>query len=148
MTPVVKFVQTAMGYNLPIPARATPGSAGFDLRAAITEPLTLCTLDRVRVPTGFAVQIPDGFVGLVCPRSGLASQHGVTVLNAPGIIDADYRGPLDVLLINLAYDEPFTIQRGDRIAQLVVVPAPLVDAIEVDELDETERKGGFGSTGR
>lgn len=146
MTPQIKFVRTAMGYNLPIPARATPGSAGFDLRAAIREPLTLYTLDRVRVHTGFAVQIPDGFVGLVCPRSGLACQHGVTVLNAPGIIDSDYRGPLDVLLVNFG-DKPFMIVRGDRIAQLVVVPAPLVDAVEVDELDETTRQGGFGSTG-
>lgn len=145
-TTQIKFVQLATGYNMSIPARATPGSAGFDLRAAITEPLTLYTLDRVRVPTGFAVQIPDGFEGQVRPRSGLAWKHGVTVLNAPGTIDADYRGPLDVLLINLGR-APFTIERGDRIAQLVVVPVPLVDAIEVDALDETARRGGFGSTG-
>lgn len=146
MTPQIKFVQTAMGYNLPIPSRATPGSAGFDLRAAIDKSLTLYTLDRVRVPTGFAVQIPEGFEGQIRPRSGLAWQLGVTVLNAPGTIDADYCGELDVLLINLGR-APFTIERGDRIAQLVIVPAPLVTAIEADALDETERKGGFGSTG-
>lgn len=147
MATQIKFTQLATGYNLPIPSRATPGSAGFDLRAAITEPLTLYTLDRVRVPTGFAVQIPDGFVGLVCPRSGLAWQFGVTVLNAPGTIDADYRGPLDVLLINLGY-EPFTVERGDRIAQLVLAPVAIMEPVEVVEFDETERQGGFGSTGR
>lgn len=146
MTTQIKFVQLENGYDLPIPARATPGSAGFDLRAAVRTPMCLDEGERARVPTGFAVQIPDGFVGLVCPRSGLACQLGVTVLNAPGIIDADYRGPLDVLLINLGR-APFSLERGDRIAQLVIVPAPIVTAIEVDTLDETERKGGFGSTG-
>lgn len=147
MTPQIKFVRTAMGYNLPIPVRATPGSAGLDLRAAVVEPVKIYTLQRVRVPTGFAVQIPDGFEGQVRPRSGLAWQFGVTVLNAPGTIDADYRGPLDVLLINLGY-EPFTVERGDRIAQLVLAPVTLVEPVEVCELDETERQGGFGSTGR
>ncbi len=131
---------------LPLPARATPGSAGLDLRAALREPLTLAPGERVRVPTGFAVQIPDGFEGQVRPRSGLAWKHGITVLNAPGTIDADYRGPLDVLLINLGH-EPVTFQRGDRIAQLVLAPVTLMEPIEVHTLNETERKGGFGHTG-
>lgn len=144
MTPVIKFARLENGYNLPIPARATPGSAGFDLRAAVD--VWIHEGYRRRVPTGFAVQIPDGHVGLICPRSGLAWRDGLTVLNAPGIIDADYRGELEVLLINLGRGLVH-IERGDRIAQLVVVPAPLVGAIEVDALDETERKGGFGSTG-
>lgn len=147
MTPVIKFRRLAKGHDLPIPARATPGSAGLDLRAAIREPLWLSDGERAWVPTGFAVQIPDGFEGQVCPRSGLAWYSGITVLNAPGIIDADYRGEIEVVLINLG-GGPVKIERGDRIAQLVVVPAPLVDAIEVDELDYTTRHGGFGSTGR
>lgn len=147
MSSQIKFVRLENGYNLPIPARATPGSAGFDLHAAVDKPVCVCEGYRWRIPTGFAVQIPDGYVGLVCTRSGLAWREGITVLNAPGIIDADYRGELEVLLINLGH-EMAELKRGDRIAQLVVVPAPLVAAIEVDALDETERKGGFGSTGR
>lgn len=141
----IKFARLENGYDLPIPARATPGSAGFDLRAAIDRPVCVYEGYRWRVPTGFAVQIPDGYVGLVCTRSDLAWK-GLTVLNAPGIIDADYRGELEVLLINQGHDL-VELNRGDRIAQLVVVPVPLVDAIEVDALDENERKGGFGSTG-
>lgn len=133
---------------LPLPARMTPGSAGLDLRAALRGTARIAPGERARIPTGFAVKIPAGFAGLVCPRSGAAFQYGLTVLNAPGIIDADYRGPLDVLLINHGRT-PAKINRGDRIAQLVVVPVAMLEAVEAQALDETSRAaGGFGSTGR
>jgi dUTP pyrophosphatase len=119
-----------------------------DLRA--TEAVTLLPGGgRALVPTGVAVAIPRGYAGFVQPRSGLALKHGVTVLNTPGLIDADYRGELKVLLINTDPAEPFVIERGERIAQLVIQAVEHVDFVEVDELDETERgEGGFGHTGR
>jgi len=127
------------------PRRATKYAAGFDLHAAIG-----CTLEpfqRGLIPTGVGMAIPEGMVGLVCPRSGLAHKHGITVLNAPGIIDPDYRGDVGVLLINFGA-EPFEIKQGDRIAQLVVVPHAGLSIVHLAYLDDTARgAGGFGSTG-
>lgn len=137
------------GHGLPLPARQTAHAAGLDLSAAVDadDPLSIAPGERVLVPTGFALQLPDGYEAQVRPRSGLALKHGVTVLNAPGTIDADYRGEIKVLLINLG-DEPFEIARGTRIAQLIVQPVARVGLIEVATLDESSRgDGGFGSTG-
>ena len=133
--------------DLPLPAYATAGAAGADVVAAVTEPLHLAPGARARVPTGLALAIPPGFEVQVRPRSGLAANHGVMVLNAPGTIDSDYRGELQVLLVNLGTVDA-TIQRGDRIAQLVVAPAIQARWQQVATLDTTERgSGGFGSTG-
>ncbi len=135
------------GEGLPLPERATEHSAGLDLRAAIEAALCLEPGARVMVPTGLKMAIPAGFEGQVRPRSGLAFRHGVTVVNAPGTIDADYRGEVCVLLINLGH-EPFTIERGERIAQLVVAPVSATTLIPVEQLESTARgTGGFGSTG-
>jgi dUTP pyrophosphatase len=133
------------GDGLPLPAYATPGAAGMDVVAA--EDVTLPPMARHAVATGFALAIPFGFEVQVRPRSGLALKHGITLPNTPGTIDSDYRGELKVILINLGA-EPFIIQRGDRIAQLVVAPVIPAQFEEVTELDETARgNGGFGSTG-
>ena len=130
-----------------VPAAATLHAAGHDLTAALTDDLVLSPGQRALVPTGLAIALPEGFEGQVRPRSGLAFRHGVTVLNAPGTIDADYRGEVKVLLVNLG-DAPFVIQNGDRIAQLVVARYERVVFVE-GPLDPTERgAGGFGSTGR
>ena len=135
------------GADLPLPAYETAGAAGLDLRAAIAAPLLLAPGERTLVPTGLAMQLPDGFEGQVRPRSGLAVKHGVTVLNAPGTVDSDYRGEVKVPLINLG-QEPFAIARGDRIAQLVIAPVTHATLTEVASLEATERgAGGFGSTG-
>lgn len=129
-----------------LPRYAHPGDAGLDLAAAV--PVSLAAGARAAVPTGLAVAIPDGWVGLVHPRSGLARRHGVTVLNTPGTVDAGYRGELVVLLVNLG-DEQVSLEPGERIAQLVLQRVGRADVVEVDELDETARgDGGFGSTGR
>jgi dUTP pyrophosphatase len=130
-----------------LPERAHPGDAGLDLAAV--EPLDLGPGGRAAVPTGLAVAIPPGYAGLVVPRSGLARRHGITVANAPGLIDAGYRGELQVILVNLS-GEAHHIAPGDRIAQLVVVPVSLAAAVEVDELPPSDGRGdgGFGSTGR
>ncbi|MGH3443434.1 MAG: dUTP diphosphatase [Nitriliruptorales bacterium] len=131
--------------ELPLPSYAHPGDAGLDLRAA--EFCTLSPGERAAIPTGLAVAVPPGWVGLVHPRSGLAFRRGLTVVNAPGTIDSGYRGELRVLLVNLS-DERVTIERGDRIAQLVLQRVGDVTVVEVDELDETGRgPGGLGSTG-
>ena len=133
--------------GLPLPERAHPGDAGFDLRSAIDT--VLKPGERAMIPTGVAVAIPDGFAGLVQPRSGLAARHGVGLVNAPGLIDAGYRGEIKVIAINLDPNEPFEVHRGDKIAQLVVYPVPETVLQEVDELPASERgAGGFGSTGR
>ncbi len=134
--------------ELPLPAYAKPGDAGVDLRA--TEAVTLLPGGgRALVPTGVAVAIPRGYAGFIQPRSGLALRHGVTCLNTPGLIDADYRGELKVLLVNTDPADAFMIERGERIAQLVIQAVEHVDFVEVDELDDTERgDGGFGHTGR
>jgi dUTP pyrophosphatase len=125
----------------------TAGSAGLDLAAAVEDAVLIPVGGRALIPTGFAIALPEGYEGQVRPRSGLAVQHGVTVLNAPGTIDADYRGEMKVPLINLG-DAPFTVTRGMRIAQLVIAPVVAVRLVEVVELDTTGRgAGGFGSTG-
>lgn len=134
--------------DLPLPQYATPHAAGMDLRAAVTEPVTLQPGERRLVPTGLRIALPEGFEGQVRPRSGLALRHGISMVNTPGTIDADYRGEVRVLLINLG-NEPFTIHRGDRIAQLVIAPVSRCVWEPVADLDETPRgTGGFGSTGR
>lgn len=131
----------------PCPTYATPLSAGMDVRANIEEPITLAPLQRVLVPTGLYIDLPEGYECQARPRSGLAVKHGITVLNSPGTIDADYRGELKTLLVNLS-DMPFVIEPGERIAQLVVAKHEHVEWEEVEVLDETERgEGGFGSTG-
>lgn len=130
-----------------LPRYATEGAAGLDLAAAIDAPLELAPGARAAVPTGIAIALPAGHEGQVRPRSGLSARHGVTVVNAPGTIDEDYRGEVKVLLVNLG-DAPHTISSGDRIAQLVVAPVTRVTLEETDSLDETARgAGGFGSTG-
>ncbi len=135
------------GADLALPAPATEASAGADLVAAVTDPVVLEPGARALIPTGIAIGLPAGFEAQVRPRSGLAVKHGVTILNAPGTIDADYRGEIGVILINLG-DKAFTVSRGDRIAQLIIAPVSRAEWLEVDTLDETERGGGgFGSTG-
>ena len=141
----VKFKK--LGNNIETPQYATEQSAGMDLRAVLDEPVTLRRRDRKVVMTDLSIALPRGFEAQVRPRSGLAAKHGITVLNTPGTIDADYRGNIGVILINLS-NEPFTINNGDRIAQLVVSKYERVEWVEVDDLDETGRgSGGFGSTG-
>ena len=131
-----------------LPAYATELSAGMDLRACLEAPLTLGPLERALVPTGLYIALPPGFEAQVRPRSGLAAKHGITVLNTPGTIDADYRGEIKVILVNLS-PTPFEIVPGERIAQMVVARHERVEWTEADALDETSRgAGGFGSTGR
>jgi dUTP pyrophosphatase len=135
------------GEGLPLPTRMTAQAAGFDLPAAVAEPVVLKPGDIRLVPCGFAMALPPGYEAQVRPRSGLASRHGVTLVNAPGTIDSDYRGQVQVALVNLGRAD-FTVERGMRIAQMVVLPVPPVSLIEVDELDATDRgTGGFGHTG-
>lgn len=142
----VAIKRLANGEGLPLPAYETAGAAGMDLRAA--EALTLAPGARCLMPTGLAIALPEGFEAQVRPRSGLAVKHGVTVLNAPGTIDCDYRGEVKVPLINLG-QEDFVIARGDRIAQMVIAPVTRIGWIETEQLDETTRgAGGFGSSGR
>jgi dUTP pyrophosphatase len=134
--------------DLPLPAYQSVGAAGLDLVAAIEEAISLAPFQRAIVPTGLAIGLPQGFEGQVRPRSGLAAKHGVTVLNAPGTVDEDYRGEIKVVLVNHG-SEAFLIHRGDRIAQLVIAPVTRAELLAVDSLDETARgAGGFGSTGR
>jgi dUTP pyrophosphatase len=131
----------------PLPAYATELSAGMDLRANIDEPIVLKPMERRLVPTGLHIALPVGYEAQVRPRSGLALKKGITVLNAPGTVDADYRGDVGVILINLS-DEPFTIEDGERIAQMVIARHEHAEFIPVDVLDETERgEGGYGHTG-
>lgn len=133
--------------GLALPAYATPDSAGLDLQAAIAEPVTLAPGERRLVPTGLSIAVPSGYEAQVRPRSGLALKHGVTVLNAPGTVDADYRGEVGVVLINHG-DRPFVINRGERIAQMIVAAYSRVAWAEMAELPQTQRgAGGFGSTG-
>lgn len=131
----------------PLPAYATAQSAGMDLRANIPESITLQSLERRLIPTGLHIALPEGYEAQVRPRSGLALKHGITVLNSPGTIDSDYRGELMVLLINLSQN-PFTVNDGERIAQLVIARHEQAVLIAVEVLDETERgAGGYGHTG-
>lgn len=135
------------GANLPLPAAATAGAAGLDLLAALEAELSIAPRSRALVPTGVAIALPPGFEAQVRPRSGLALKHGVTVLNAPGTVDSDYRGEIGVVLVNHGA-EPFTVTRGMRIAQLVVAPVTRVVWSESETLDDTARgAGGYGSTG-
>jgi len=132
----------------PCPAYATPQSAGVDLRANLTEPLVLQPLQRALVPTGLFIALPVGYEAQVRPRSGLAIKHGITVLNSPGTVDADYRGELKTILVNLS-QEPFEIVPGERIAQMVIARHEQVEWEQVEQLDDTQRgAGGFGSTGK
>jgi dUTP pyrophosphatase len=147
--PTVPIRRLEHNPELPLPAYETAQAAGMDLRAAVPEdaPLILRPGSRHPVPTGLAFALPEGFEAQVRPRSGLAAKHGVTCLNTPGTIDADYRGEVKVILVNLG-EEDFTIRRGDRIAQLVIAPVTQARWTEVADLDETARgAGGFGSTG-
>ncbi len=132
----------------PCPAYATPLSAGVDLKANLEQPVVLQPLGRALIPTGLFIALPAGYEAQVRPRSGLALKHGITVLNSPGTVDADYRGELKCILVNLS-EEPFTIEPGERIAQMVIARHEQVEWEPVEELDDTQRgAGGFGSTGK
>jgi dUTP pyrophosphatase len=143
----IEIRRLAHGAGLPLPGYATAGSAGMDLLAAVEAPVTLAPGARALVPTGLALALPAGYEAQLRPRSGLALKHGVTLLNSPGTIDSDYRGEVKVILVNHGA-EPFLVERGARIAQLVVAPVAHVTWSERGELDNTDREaGGFGSTG-
>jgi dUTP pyrophosphatase len=149
-SPQLRLRRLPHGAGLPLPAYQTAHAAGLDLAAAVPAdaPVALAPGARSLVPTGFAIALPEGFEAQVRPRSGLAAHHGVTVLNTPGTIDADYRGEIQVILINLGA-EPFTVTRGLRVAQLIIAPVARASVTEADALDDTARgAGGFGSTGR
>ena len=150
MTVTIRFLRLPHGEGLATPAYETEGSAGMDVRAAVAEdaPVTLAPGGRALIPTGLKLAIPQGYEVQVRPRSGLALKHGVTCLNTPGTIDSDYRGEVGVILANLGL-EPFTVRRGERVAQLVVAPVTQAVLEEAGSLDDTARgEGGFGSTGR
>jgi dUTP pyrophosphatase len=149
MSLTVRVLRLPHGEGLPLPSYQSKHAAGLDLVAAVPreQPVKLLAGARALVPTGFVLELPPGYEGQVRPRSGLAFKHGLTVLNSPGTIDADYRGEIMVLLVNLG-SETFRVQRGDRIAQLVIAPVASVEVVAVEALAETERgQGGFGSTG-
>lgn len=143
---MIELPITRLRADAVLPRRAYAGDAGLDLAAC--EGVTLGPGERAAVPTGLAVAIPDGYAGFVQPRSGLAARHGITIVNTPGLVDAGYRGELEVVLLNTDRREPFTIEPGMRIAQLVVLPVPSVELVEVDELPESAERGvrGFGSS--
>ena len=144
--PVRVRVQRVGSVHVELPRYMTADAAGMDLCAAIAGPLRLAPLERARVPSGFAIAIPRGYEGQVRPRSGAAWKHGLSIPNAPGTIDSDYRGEVAVLLVNLG-SEPVTIEPGQRIAQLVISPVARAELVEVEELDDTPRgAGGFGHT--
>jgi dUTP pyrophosphatase len=143
--PVARFLKLDPAAVLP--SYETGGAAGADLRARLGAPVVIPPLGRARIPTGLALELPPGYEAQIRPRSGLAAWHGVTVLNAPGTVDSDYRGELGIILINLG-QEPFTARDGDRIAQLVIAPVVRARLVEAASLSETERgEGGLGSTG-
>ncbi len=148
-SPLLKLIRLAHGTGIDLPSYETAGAAGMDLRAAVNEdePMVLAPGKRTLVPTGFVFEIPEGYEAQIRPRSGLAFKHGITCLNTPGTIDSDYRGEVKVLLINLG-DEDFVIERGMRIAQMVIAPVTQVQVSEAQNVSETVRgTGGFGSTG-
>lgn len=149
MTLKLKAVSPKVGTDIPFPSRATAGSAGLDLRACLDEPLTIAPRQLARIPTGVAIALPGPeYAALIFARSGLGVKHGISLSNGVGVIDSDYRGEIQVGLTNLS-DTPYTIQPGDRIAQLVVTPVVLPAVEIVEELEDTGRgTGGFGSTGR
>jgi dUTP pyrophosphatase len=144
----VQIVRTRGNPDLPLPEPATPGSAGMDLRACVPRPVVLEPGKRMLIPTGFCIALPAGYEGQVRPRSGLALRQGLTMLNTPGTIDSDYRGEIAVIAVNLG-QEPVTIGRGDRIAQLVIAPVVRPRLVLSEELPPTDRSaGGFGHTGK
>ncbi len=131
----------------PLPKYETQSSAGMDLRAFLTEPVTLQPLERTLIPTGLFVELPEEYEAQIRPRSGMAYKHGITVLNTPGTIDSDYRGEIKIILVNLS-NQPFTINNGDRIAQMIIAKYQQMQPVEVSELSDTQRgEGGFGHTG-
>lgn len=147
MRPELRIKRLPHAADLPLPSYATPSSAGMDLRAALSGSVTIEPGGRVLIPTGLQIAVPAGYEAQVRPRSGLAIRNGITMLNSPGTIDADYRGEVMVIAVNHG-SEPFEVAHGDRIAQLVVAPVAQVTVVETDSLDGTERgEGGFGSTG-
>lgn len=138
----IRLLDESLGY----PAYAHPGDAGFDVRSAVDA--TLEPFQRATIPCGFAIAVPEGFGGFVIPRSGLASKHGISIVNAPGLVDSGYRGEVMAVLINLDPENAFHVHRGDRIAQMAIIETPAVNLVETTELDETLRgKNGFGSSG-
>lgn len=144
---IIKVNRLPGAADVPLPSKMSVGAAGFDLCAAVANDLTLAPGDIRLIPCGFAMAIPPGYEAQVRPRSGLATKHGITLVNSPGTIDSDYRGQVHVPLINLGR-EAFVVKRGMRIAQMLIGPVPKVEWIEVNELDETGRgSGGFGHTG-
>jgi dUTP pyrophosphatase len=143
----VSLVQLSHGEDLPLPSYATEHAAGADLLAAVDKDVVLKPMERQLIPTGIAIALPQGYEAQIRPRSGLALKHGISLVNTPGTIDADYRGEIKVLIINLGSDD-FTVSRGMRIAQMVVAPVSQVAWNQVESLDDTARnQGGFGSTG-
>ncbi|MGQ0507800.1 MAG: dUTP diphosphatase [Myxococcaceae bacterium] len=147
MASITVKVRRVRGGKQPLPEYQSPAAAGVDLTAELESEITLKPLERRLIPTGLAIELPQGYEGQVRPRSGLALKHGITCLNSPGTLDADYRGEVGVILINLSH-EPFTLRSGDRIAQLVVAPVSRLEWREVESLSESVRgAGGFGSTG-
>lgn len=143
----VKVLRSESAKNLPMPAYATPDSSGMDLCANIEDQVNLAKGERRLIPTGISIALPKGFEAQIRPRSGLAAKNGITVLNTPGTIDADYRGEIMIIMINLS-DQNFVITRGMRIAQMVICPVIQATMVETNSLDETHRgSGGFGSTG-
>lgn len=144
---IVRLMRLPSGRDLALPTRMTAHAAGFDMPAAVPGPTVIQPREILLVPCGFAMAVPPGYEAQVRPRSGLSTRHGVTMINAPGTIDADYRGEVHVPLINHG-QTPFTVERGMRIAQMLILPVPPVEIVEVDQLDETDRgSGGFGHTG-
>lgn len=148
MEPIeIYFQRLAHSDGLPLPAYQTTESAGMDIYSANSQPIELLPGKRLLIPTGFKMAMPRGYEAQIRPRSGLAYKHGITMLNSPGTIDSDYRGEVKVLAVNLG-DQPFIINRGERIAQMVIAPVLNISTLEVDQLPETDRgSGGFGSTG-
>ena len=147
LTIPIKALHSELGKSIPLPARMSAHAAGFDLAAALDAPVTLRPGERQLVPCGFAMAVPPGYEAQVRPRSGLALKHGISLLNTPGTIDSDYRGEVKVLLVNLG-QEPFVVERGQRIAQLVICPVAAATLETRLSLEGTERgAGGFGSTG-
>lgn len=144
----IKFKRLSDKFNdIPLPSYSTEGSSGMDLRAAVDDKIIIKPLETVLIPTNLAVEIPEGYEGQVRPRSGLAAKNFVTILNTPGTIDSDYRGEIKVILTNFG-KEDFIVNRGDRIAQLVITKVEKANIVEVQELNSTERnEGGFGHTG-
>lgn len=143
----IQFKKLPHAEDLPLPSYESQYAAGMDIRAALDDPIKLAPGKRQLIPTGLKMALPEGYEAQIRPRSGLAYRNGITMLNTPGTIDADYRGEVKVLAVNLG-DEPFVINHGDRVAQMVIAPVTQAEVEEVEDLSETERaEGGFGSTG-